>query len=89
MSQAPNPSRPSWSQDILGAFALAEQAPLEGRLEVFLPALTTETVRLIVAESDESGEALMCAATYLRSLSRALMLSLPMKNSISGVPVSK
>jgi hypothetical protein len=47
MSQASNSSRPSWLQDIISAFALAEQAPLERRLTIFLAKLATETVRLI------------------------------------------
>ena len=68
MSQAPNSSRPSWLQDIFSACALAEQAPLERRLTIFLAALATETARLIFAESDESGEALMYAAISLHAL---------------------
>src|SRR6266581_3021364 len=68
MSQAPNSSRPAWLQDIFSACALAEQAPLERRLIIFLEALATETVRLIGAESDESGEALIYATICLRAL---------------------
>ena len=68
MSQLPNSSQPSWLQDVLGACSLAEQAPLERRLVVFLAALAAETVRLIGAESDESGEALIYATICLRAL---------------------
>jgi hypothetical protein len=68
VSQAPNSSRPSWLQDIFSACALAEQAPIERRLIVFLEALATETVRLIGVESDESGEALIYATICLRAL---------------------
>ena len=68
MSQAPNSSRPPWLQGIFSACALAEQAPLERRLVVFLEALATETVRLIGAESDESGEPLIYATICLRAL---------------------
>ena len=55
-------------QNILGACALAQQAPFERRLAVFLAALATETVRLIGTESDEGGEALIYAAICLRAL---------------------
>jgi hypothetical protein len=68
MSQAPNSSPPSWLQDILSASALAGQAPIERRLTIFLEALATETVRLICAESGESGEALIYATIWLRAL---------------------
>ncbi len=68
LEMAPNTSGAWWSQNILGACALAQQAPIDRRLAVFLAALATETVRLIGTESDESGEALMYTAIYLRAL---------------------
>lgn len=68
MSPAANCSQSPWLHDIFGACALAEQAPIERRLIVFLQALATETVRLIGAESDESGEALIYATICLRAL---------------------
>ena len=68
LEMAPNTGGAWWSQNILGACALAQQAPLERRLAVFLAALATETVRLIGTESDEGGEALIYAAIGLRVL---------------------
>jgi len=45
LEMAPNTSGAWWSQNILGACALAQQAPLDRRLAVFLAALATETIR--------------------------------------------
>jgi hypothetical protein len=66
LDEAPNLSQPWWAQDIWNACVLAEQAPPERRLVVFLGGLTAETLRLVGADSPEGFEAVIHAAICLR-----------------------
>jgi len=59
MSQFDLGWRPDWFRDISSAFAVAKQAAPERRLQAFLATLSSETLRLAVAESAEkAGEIL-------------------------------
>ena len=59
MSAFAEGSRPDWFQDIANAFASSRQTPPERRLQAFLATLSSETLRLAVAESaEQAGEIL-------------------------------
>ncbi len=59
MSEFEEGSPPDWFQDISNAFASSRQTPPERRLQAFLATLSSETLRLAVAESAEkAGEIL-------------------------------
>ena len=59
MSAFAEGSPPDWFQDISNAFASSRQTPPERRLQAFLATLSSETLRLAVAESAEkAGEIL-------------------------------
>ena len=69
LEMAPNTSGAWWSQNILGACALASAtSPNRSSLGSFPGRAGHRNNPLIGTESDESGEALMYAAIYLRSL---------------------
>ncbi len=61
-------SRPTWAQDTSRALASAKRAAPERRLAVFLAALSSETLRLAGAESEEAGELLALATIGLRGV---------------------
>ena len=59
MSAFAEGSPPDWFQDISNACASSRQTPPERRLQAFLATLSSETLRLAVAESAEkAGEIL-------------------------------
>ncbi len=59
MSAFAEGSPPDWFQDIAHACASSRQTPPERRLQAFLATLSSETLRLAVAESAEkAGEIL-------------------------------
>ena len=68
LGEAPNVSQPWWAQDIWNACVLAEQAPTEQRLVVFLGGLNAETLRLVGTDSPEGFEAVIHAAICLRAM---------------------
>ena len=64
----PSDSEPKWKEDISIAFAAARQVTSERRLSVFLAAVSGDTLRLIVSELEEFGEALTHATICVRVL---------------------
>jgi len=51
----PTGSESKWTEDISSAFAAARDVALERRLEVFLVALSTKTLRLVASEPGPSA----------------------------------
>jgi len=69
MSAFAEGSPPDWFQDISNAFASSRQTPPERRLQAFLATLSSETLRLAVAEfAEKAGEILAYATACLWAL---------------------